>query len=96
MLSFRIALPDPILVNDITKYELLELLNKRSNLTIYTIPFDKQSFSQQFEIYLADFYHDFLRVNFKNYNYQKLFGKQKDGNWLTNEEVAHLLWENYS
>lgn len=85
VLSFRIALPDPMLINDLSKTDLQNILHKCANLKTFEKPWSEQNFVEQFEIYLDDFYHKLLKINFKNYNYQKLFGKQKDGTWLTDE-----------
>lgn len=91
VLSFRIALPDSMLINDLSKTDLQNILHKCTDLKMCEKPWSEQTFEEQFEIYLDDFYHKLLKINFKNYNYQKLFGKQKDGTWLNNEEIVVKL-----
>lgn len=38
------------------------------------------SFKEKFSPYLDDYYHEFLKLNFKTYDYKKIFGQQKDTN----------------
>ncbi|MGN7811211.1 hypothetical protein [Flavobacterium sp. 22076] len=99
VLSFRIALPAPIKVENITKEELTEIVSKRIKW------FDEwmkkkdtdQSFKTQFTPHLEGYYHDFLKLNFKKtYNYQNIFctQKDKDNNFfdLTSQEKINKLW----
>lgn len=92
VVSFRIALPDPKKIEGITKIDVCNILNKISNLKINDYTLEEQNFEQQFEIYLDNYYHKLLEMNFKNYNYKKLFAKQKNGTWLTNDEIINQLF----
>ncbi|MDU1890495.1 MAG: hypothetical protein E6767_07360 [Dysgonomonas sp.] len=88
VLSFRISLPDPILVNDITDGELIEIL-KRIKKGGYPTG-EEESFRDIFGFYLDDYYHSFLKLNFKKYDYKYFIG-QKDGKFFTVEEIAQKI-----
>ena len=89
--SYRIALPNPKKIDKITKTDVRNILRQLKNVKLYDTPWEDQTFQQQFELYLDDYYHQLLKVNFKNYNYQKLFTKQKNSTWLTNDEILEQL-----
>lgn len=96
VLSFRISLPDPLLVKDIKKEELAEILNRIADFKQSDKNADDLTFKDQFSFYLDSYYHRFLALNFKAYNYSKLFTKQKDNEkkefWYTKNEKTALLW----
>ncbi|MFC4477448.1 hypothetical protein [Flavobacterium chungangensis] len=102
VLSFRIVLPNPLKVEDITKEELSKIVCNRLegfDNCLLNKNEDNQSFKAQFHPYLTDYYHDFLKLNFKKtYNYPKIFGPQNDKNkrqfWLSNLEKTEKLWNN--
>lgn len=91
VLSFKIVLPAPLKVDGITKEELSAIIYQLQNLQVYDEPWECLSFAQRFEIYTDDFYHRFLKLNFKFYNYQQFFGKQRNGRWLTELEIVDRL-----
>ena len=96
VLSFRIGLPDPLKVENIKKEELVEILNRVASFEKLDKNPDDQTFKNIFSLYLDGYYHRFLALNFKTYNYRKLFTRQKDKDkkdfWYTENEKAELLW----
>ncbi|CAA9200048.1 hypothetical protein FLA105534_02944 [Flavobacterium bizetiae] len=100
VLSFRIALPAPPKVENITKAELSEIVcNRLECFDNWPTNRDQndRSFEAQFFPYLDTYYHDFLRINFKRtYNYQKIFCTQKDKDKnsfeLSDETKVDKLW----
>jgi hypothetical protein len=66
VLSFRISLPEPNIVNDITKEELTEIV-KIIKVDIYKT-IDDKNFREKFNYYLGDYYHELLKINFEKYN----------------------------
>ena len=91
VLSFKVALPDPIRVDDITQEELYGVIYDLQNLSFIDKPWEELSFKQRFEIYTDEFYHEFLRLNFKTYNFKKIFGKNKDGSWPDENQIVGKL-----
>ena len=96
VLAFRIALPNPIKVNEITKEELSEIVRRAKT---FDKDVDENSFKEQFKYHLHDYYYDFLKLNFKSYQ-QDLFHRQKDksGNYFeysVDEIVEKLLDKKY-
>ncbi|PBI87593.1 hypothetical protein BSF41_30300 [Flavobacterium sp. ACN2] len=94
VLAFRIALPNPLEVENITKEELSEIICNRLQ---WSDDFDDDNFNGKFSLYLDNYYHDFLKLNFKRtYNYSKIFCTQKNKDKsifeLTNEEKVEKLW----
>ncbi|MDN3693078.1 hypothetical protein QWZ06_12675 [Chryseobacterium tructae] len=96
-LSFDIGLPDPQIVEDITKDELTEIVRRMNTFEI-SDP-DDQSFKGMFYNYIcfgSDYYPDFLKLNFKDYHI-KFFQahKDKDGNYFeySQEEIVDILWK---
>lgn len=88
VLSFRISLPDPNKIKDLTREELLEIIRRTRDFDVSKI--DNDSFESNFIYYLDDYYHSFLKLNCKNYNYN-YFIRQKDGSTLTNDEIVNKL-----
>jgi len=93
VLSFRIALPEPGFVQDISKDELLEIVNK---IKTGTQGIGEDNFESDFSIYVDDYYHKLLKHNFKKYKYE-YFNRQKgrDGKYFeySAEEIAEKIWE---
>ena len=93
---FRISLPDPLQVENIKKEELVEILNRIADFEQLNKDQDNQNFKRIFSLYLDTYYHRFLALNFKTYNYSKLFTRQKNKDkkdfWYTENEKAELLW----
>ncbi|PIF45938.1 hypothetical protein CLU96_2954 [Chryseobacterium sp. 52] len=97
-LAFDIALPDPKIIDNITKNELSEIVRK---LKTFEVPGeDTESFKAQFYSNVCfgnGYYYQFLKLNFKTYNL-KLFQRNKDksGNYFeySLEETTERLWNN--
>ena len=101
VLSFKIALPDPVIIENITKEELSEIISEHLEYSDEWMLNEniEVDFKTQFYPYLEDYYHNFLKINFKKtYDYQKIFGSQKDKDkkqfWLSNSEKIDRLWNN--
>lgn len=92
VLSFRIALPDPVKLDDVTKDELTEVVAR-----LKTTPGEEaesESFASEFRWYMADYYK-FLELNFKSYKYALfLQNKDKTGNYFTYsaEQIVEEIW----
>lgn len=95
-LAFDISLPDPQIVNGVTKDELAEIVRR---VHIFETPdSEDQSFKALFYSYICfgnGYYSRFLKLNCKGYNI-KLFQshKDKDGNYYEygKEEITDRLW----
>lgn len=96
VLAFRISLPAPKLVRDISKIELTEIIKRLGGDQHSEAGWEEQTFEESFRLYLSDYYHQLLKLNFKTYNYPKIFGPQKGkehkSGWLTDEEKVTALW----
>lgn len=94
-LSFDISLPDPKIVDNILKTELIEIVKRKLTFVMHNDNDD--SFRGQFHYRFGDFYIDFLEKNFKTYN-PKLFQRNKDknGNYFeySEDEIVEKLWNN--
>lgn len=93
--SFKIALPDPVVVANISYDELREIVHRIVELSIPA--YLNTHFVQQngFVWEICDYYHHFLKLNFKKYKPQ-FFNRQKNaqGKWYEPgvEEIAGHLW----
>lgn len=63
VLAFRIALPDPVKVNDLTSEELEEIIFRIESPVIINKNWEDQTFEEQFSLYLDDYYRKFLKLN---------------------------------
>jgi len=94
-LSFDISLPDPKIVDNILKTELIEIVKRKMTFVMHNDNDD--SFKGQFHYRFGNFYIDFLEKNFKTYN-PKLFQRNKDknGNYFeySEDEIVEKLWDN--
>ncbi|ROI03831.1 hypothetical protein EGI16_10280 [Chryseobacterium sp. G0240] len=63
VLAFRIALPDPVKLNDLTPEELEEITFRIENPVIINKDWEEQTFEEQFSLYLDDYYRQFLKLN---------------------------------
>lgn len=90
VLAFWISLPDPVVVTDLLKEELKEIVGR---LKTFEAP---QGDDFQFHRYLDSYYHAFLALNCKGYN-RKLFqrNKNKEGNYFeySAEEIVEKIWQ---
>ncbi|WP_460582373.1 hypothetical protein [Hymenobacter arcticus] len=93
-LAFRLSLPPPVRVENITKDEVAELINRLTNpFEEPTKSWQNLSFVEQLsQFYLHDYYHELLKLNcFGSYSY-KYFNRQKrkDGTYyeLTPAEIT--------
>ncbi|WP_296143473.1 hypothetical protein [uncultured Flavobacterium sp.] len=95
VLTFRISLPNPNTVDNVTKEELTELVRRKKTFLMQDENDD--SFKGQFHYHFDDYYIDFLEKNFKTYDH-KLFERNKDknGNYFeySKEEIVEKLWNN--
>ncbi|PQA93232.1 hypothetical protein B0A69_13900 [Chryseobacterium shigense] len=93
-LAFDIALPDPVVAENMTKDELSEIVRR---LKTFELP-DGKSFETQFYSNVCfgnGYYYQFLKLNFKKFN-PKLFQRNKDknGNYFeySQHETTEILW----
>lgn len=93
--SFKIALPDPIKVTNITLEELTEIITRIVQLTIpdyLDTPFVQQN---GFMWEIIQYYQSFLELNFKKYK-ASLFNRQKNakGEWYEPgvDDIVNRLW----
>lgn len=92
VLSFRISLPEPNIVEDISKKELLEIIQR---IQMEVQDTTENSFKKDFLYYLADYYHKCLEQNFKNYDFDYFIRqKGKDGKYFEypSKEIAKMIW----
>lgn len=82
VLAFRISLPDPVIVSDISVNEVSEIVRRIkeydfSNAQIGT-------FAADFQMFLDNYYHDFLKLNFPKTYKVELFqrNRAKDGSYF--------------
>jgi hypothetical protein len=74
ILSFKICLPEPKIIENITKEELAEIIAIIKDGDFEHI--NGNDFFEEFKYNLYEYYHKLLKVNFKNYKYE-YFNRQK-------------------
>lgn len=75
VLAFRIGLPDPVKSDQVSKEELLEIVGR---LKRFEEPEEgDESFATRFKYHLDNYYHQFLKLNFKTYDF-RFFNRQKN------------------
>ncbi|MDR1246527.1 MAG: hypothetical protein LBK57_05800, partial [Clostridiales Family XIII bacterium] len=81
ILSFKISLPEPKVIENITKEELTEIITTLKDRDFENII--GNDFVEEYKYYLDEYYHKLLKVNFKNYRYE-YFNRQKgkDGKYF--------------
>ena len=93
VLAFRIVLPEPQCVHNISMDELYEVV-KRLKTDIYT-PSEDGSLKEIFKYHLDEYYKLFLERNFNTYD-PKLFERNKNdkGEYFeyTETEIVQMLW----
>jgi hypothetical protein len=95
--AFKISLPDPKIVNDITKDELIEIVERMNrdyfddNGELKKIA-GEDEFIYEFKIYLYNYYHELLKMNFKK-KYDEYFFGQKGKGLNIEEKIEKMLWE---
>lgn len=93
VLAFKIVLPEPQCVHNITMDEVYEIV-KRLKTDIYTSPEDG-SLKELFKYNLDEYYKLFLERNFNSYD-PKLFERNKNdkGEYFeyTEAEIVQMLW----
>jgi len=92
-LAFKISLPDPLIIDDISKEELKEIVTR---LKTCIAPSEEDgSFHSQFYFHLDDYYHSLLSLNFGGYEL-KLFQRNKDksGNYFEYpvDDIVERIW----
>jgi hypothetical protein len=93
VLAFRISLPMPKILLNISRDELLEIVNQIKS----GIENDcEDSFKRDFIYLEADYYHELLKINFKKYKYE-YFNRQKDKNGeyfeYSVEEIVEIIYD---
>jgi len=95
VLAFKISLPDPKIIDQLTKEELTEIVNRKKIFVIKDE--DDESLKAQFHYHIEYYFTDFLALNFKTYTH-KLFQRQQDrkGEYFehSQDEVVEKLWNN--
>lgn len=93
-LAFDIALPKPQVVSDITKDELKEIIELMSGFR--EAKFDDEFLNAFYQRTISGkYFHDFLKLNFKDTYDFKLFTRQKiNGEFieLSADEITEILW----
>jgi len=92
VLSFKISLPDPNVLQDISKEELTDIVLKiKTGIKLNS----EDNLRNTFSCYLGDFYHKMLKQTFKKYR-PEYFNRQKgiDGKCFeyTAEEIVEKVW----
>lgn len=91
VLSFRIGLPDPIKIDDLTRNEVCEIVRRIKTPFFEDENYDQDgSFKSIFSPYLDDYYHTFLKCNLKKYKFT-YFLRQKDGSELSISEIVDKI-----
>ncbi len=82
VLAFRISLPDPVFVSDITFDEVAEIVRRIKEYDFSNA--HSGTFAADFQNYLDNYYHDFLKLNFPDAYRVKLFqrNRAKDGSYF--------------
>lgn len=87
VLAFRLALPSPKKMADFTQEEVIEIVHILLNGRIDDYK-NGSNFEREFSIYLDDYYHELLKINFpKTYNH-RYFHRQKNGKEPTVDEIV--------
>jgi hypothetical protein len=93
-LAFKISLPGPVKMDDLSKDDLQEVVSRLKNIEP---PPEDDSFYARFYYFMDDYYHALLALNFKTYDV-RLFQRNKDksGNYFEYSiaEIAAKLWDN--
>ena len=93
VLSFKISLPYPKVVNNITKVELIEIV-KIIKEDIFEKDENGDEFVEEFKYHFEDYYHNLLKINCKNYKMDYFFRqKSKDGKYFeySVEEIVEKI-----
>jgi len=93
VLAFKISLPDPIKVKDLSREEVQEIIRRLKSFEEPEV--DDNSFSSQFRLYLDSYYHNFLALNCGGYQL-KLFQRNRDksGKYFeySVDEILEKIW----
>jgi hypothetical protein len=81
VLSFKISLPEPKIIENITREELTEIITMIKDRDFENIK--GNDFVEEYKYNLDVYYHKLLKANFKNYKYE-YFNRQKgkDGKYF--------------
>ncbi|RZL16631.1 MAG: hypothetical protein EOO62_00755 [Hymenobacter sp.] len=95
-LAFQLSLPAPLVVAHITNAELAEIIRRLSEVPAPAPHWGALPFAEQVSLYyLADYYHNLLKLNFPTRYRFQYFGRFKgpDGRYhtLSPEEIAAKL-----
>lgn len=96
VLAFRIALPDPVKMDGVTRSQVVQVVGRIGRFELPGRDEGEPTFGQTFSTFLDDYYHAWLKLHCKAYNYRKIFGPQKDRDgkqvWLADGDKVDLLW----
>ncbi len=93
VLAFKIALPNPKVVDNVTKEELTELVSRLK--AIKTLNEQDTSLKAKFIYHLDEYYFRFLEINFKTFDYAFFEShKGSNGNYFeyTQQQIIERLW----
>ncbi len=94
--SFKIALPYPKKLEQVSKAELAEIVSRIKRLKIPDYLNNDFIKEHNFVWEIIDYYHHFLSLNFKNYSFNFFIRKKnKAGEWYeaSVEEIVELIWK---
>ncbi len=85
--AFRISLPEPFYIEDLTPEEVMEIIRRLKSQDFASV---KSPFGKMFSPYLGNYYHKLLKINLKKYRFS-YFLVQKGGIELTAEEILKCI-----
>ena len=95
VLAFRIALPDPVKMEGVTRSTVAQVVARIGCFELPSLEQGEPTFGQIFSSFLDDYYYAWLKLHCKAYSY-RIFGPQKDRDgkrvWLDDDEKVDLLW----
>lgn len=90
--AFRLALPEPNRVTEISKEELHEIVRIKNEVDYP----HENDFQKDFFFYTEEWFYKFLRMNFPKYKYDWFHTyKNSNGEYIspTTEEIVEKLWK---
>ena len=94
-LAYRIALPYPAKIENITRAELTEIINRLKHNVESANPEAHKTADSHFNHCIHEYYFSFLKMNFKKYKYS-FFNRQQDSHGkyfeLSTDDIANIIW----